>query len=667
MEVVGGISGIITLVSAVTKLAKQLNDVRDRYNSVALNTTLVASQLNTIRAALEALHEWRSNDRTDTDQSKQLDTDLGVSLSCCAILITVIDGKLGESGYTPGMKQKIRYVWLEDILKEYLSNLEGQVRALQLLLTIYQCKTATEQRQRLERAESRRIIENVRVETQTLRTENKDFSDAASVLSLDPSVNFDFDAVLMRHPAYVTVYGEVSYSSTTCNRTTADLFPVQRPLPPVPKVPAQRTPPPVPDRALKPPPVPPPPPPRRRKPVWNLYLGQAVDVGTVSRTDSGEAGGRPNEQDYGKTAEQHLPAEQLPKSASTFAEPPGSTGNVNELLDEKVGAKATEQDTSIDHNHGRTPTIAETLGGSGNTAYASPPLVDSVPSKIGDSVTSLSAIDGLRGEMDLAFGSKQQSEVLKQHSRLSTASLRLSAESLVETPGVGKAATSLASSPQSPGWLGGHSRTASKQNDPEIPISQPAGSDDFHDRLRPNGSPQLEIVAHHESIKDARPSSLDSDLYSATTRSASLTSVNREPETSVGRDAPTTSQVAATTIGNQESIAKRPADASESRDANPERSSAISNYLATTTVFEVLNPGLKRQSNPKEDPISSQPIDFSQIPADRGSPSSLGLDPQIIQNISIGRAQPILDRVPGNKLYHLLRDVVHQSRRRPHQ
>ena len=217
MEVIGGVSSIITLVSTITKLAKQLNEVRESYESVALNTTLVVSQLSTIKAALEALHNWRSNDGENSDTSKQLDKDLGLSLSCCAILITVIDGKLGEAGYTPGIRQKIRYVWLEDILKEYLSNLEGQVRALQLLLTIYQCKTATEQRQRLERAESRKIIENVRADTQTLRTGHQDLSDAASVLSLDPSINFDFDAILLKHPAYVNVYGDVSHSGPARN------------------------------------------------------------------------------------------------------------------------------------------------------------------------------------------------------------------------------------------------------------------------------------------------------------------------------------------------------------------------------------------------------------------------------------------------------------------
>ena len=209
LEIVGGIGAILSVIASVTKLAKGLNDVRSQYDRVALNTTLVASQLSTIRAALEALYEWRANDKTSTDASIQLDKDLGVSLSCCAILITVIEGKLGESGYTPGMKQKIKYVWLEDILKEYISNLEGQVRALQLLLTIFQCKTATEQKRRLQRAESRRIMEHVYAETASLRTDNKDFEDSASVLSLDPSVNFDVDSILMKSPAYQRVYGEV--------------------------------------------------------------------------------------------------------------------------------------------------------------------------------------------------------------------------------------------------------------------------------------------------------------------------------------------------------------------------------------------------------------------------------------------------------------------------
>ena len=184
-----------------------MNEVRESYNNVALNTTLVASQLTTIRAALEALYEWRASDQDLSGASRQLDKDLGMSLSCCAILISVIDGKLDESGHRIGLKQKIRYLWLENILKEYISNLEGQVRALQLLLTIFQCRTATEKRQILANAESRTIIEQLRAETASLALDNIDFHDAASVLSLNPSVTLDIDSILLRSPAYARVYG----------------------------------------------------------------------------------------------------------------------------------------------------------------------------------------------------------------------------------------------------------------------------------------------------------------------------------------------------------------------------------------------------------------------------------------------------------------------------
>ena len=157
MEIVGGISGLLTIIATVTATAKKVNEVRDKYNNVALNTTLVGSQvgnvcvfcspqanlcqLSTIRAALQAIAEWRSTDQTSSKPSRQLDEDLAVSLNCCAILISVIDTKLGEAGYSPGLKDKIRHLWLEDTLKEYISNLEGQVRALQLLLTIFQWYT----------------------------------------------------------------------------------------------------------------------------------------------------------------------------------------------------------------------------------------------------------------------------------------------------------------------------------------------------------------------------------------------------------------------------------------------------------------------------------------------------------------------------------------------
>lgn len=138
MDIISGASAVLTIVGVVATLSKKLNEVRDSYNSVALNIQLAAIQLATIRDALEAIAEWRLSNHSESQASKNLDATLAESLKGCAVLITVIDGKLGEAGYTPGVKRKIRHMWLEDVLKGYMSNLDGQVRALQLLLTSFQ-------------------------------------------------------------------------------------------------------------------------------------------------------------------------------------------------------------------------------------------------------------------------------------------------------------------------------------------------------------------------------------------------------------------------------------------------------------------------------------------------------------------------------------------------
>ena len=213
LTIIGGVASVVQIITSVTRVAKSLNEIRESYNNVALNTLLVAGQLSSIRVALEAIHAWRQSDTEETAASKQLDQDLGLSLSCCAILISVIEGKLMEAGYQQGsgFKQKIKYLWLEDILKEYISNLEGQTRALQLLMTIFQCRTATEQKQRLAKAESRVIIEQMREETMSLTVTESELDDARSTMSSTLSDQLDVHSILMKAPAYERVYGKVGH------------------------------------------------------------------------------------------------------------------------------------------------------------------------------------------------------------------------------------------------------------------------------------------------------------------------------------------------------------------------------------------------------------------------------------------------------------------------
>ena len=148
---------MLQTIGSVRQVVKSLNDTCECYNSFALDITLVVSHLSNIQAALEALYAWRVSENSGGEVTKQLDENLDLTLECCAILVHVIESKLLESGYIPGMgiKQDIRYTWLQGELKEYVSNLEGQLRALQLLLSVCQCESAMEQNQQLANLASR--------------------------------------------------------------------------------------------------------------------------------------------------------------------------------------------------------------------------------------------------------------------------------------------------------------------------------------------------------------------------------------------------------------------------------------------------------------------------------------------------------------------------------
>ncbi|KAL8883799.1 MAG: hypothetical protein Q9215_008010 [Flavoplaca cf. flavocitrina] len=209
MEIVGGVSAVLAVVASVATVSKKLNEVRDSYSSVALNIQLAAIQLATIRDALEDIATWRLKVQSETKAARKLDAALADSLKGCAVLITVIDSKLGEAGYEPGFKGKISHLWLEDVLKGYISNLDGQVRALQLLLTSNQMSTLADVMHHLEKAEARAVFEQVRADTASLTVGNKDLEDAVSVISgYTPSVNFEMDDILMDHPAYQAAYGK---------------------------------------------------------------------------------------------------------------------------------------------------------------------------------------------------------------------------------------------------------------------------------------------------------------------------------------------------------------------------------------------------------------------------------------------------------------------------
>ena len=139
MDPLSAVAGVVGLIGGVTKVATTLHGLKEKYDYSALNITLVTGSLWTVKAALEAIREWRSTSNDASRPSQQLDQDLKLSLESCAVLVTVVERKLGESDLTnPSVYDRLRFVQLDDLFKSFTSSLDTQVRALQLLLTIFQ-------------------------------------------------------------------------------------------------------------------------------------------------------------------------------------------------------------------------------------------------------------------------------------------------------------------------------------------------------------------------------------------------------------------------------------------------------------------------------------------------------------------------------------------------
>ena len=139
MEVVGAVGSVLGVIGCVASLASTLTALKERYTYAALNITLVSSELLTVKRALEAIQTWRSEAKSSSPSSQQLDRDLSLTIESCAVLVTVIERKLGETDLTnPTVYDKARFVHLDMVFKDFAINLDSQIRALQLLLTIFQ-------------------------------------------------------------------------------------------------------------------------------------------------------------------------------------------------------------------------------------------------------------------------------------------------------------------------------------------------------------------------------------------------------------------------------------------------------------------------------------------------------------------------------------------------
>ena len=360
-----------------------------------------------------------------------------------------------------------------------------------------------------------------------------------------------------------------------------------------------------------------------------------MDIGTISRTDSGETGGLTLRDDDTDSTLRDLPAEKVslqdstPHTGERFPIASGSPEKQN-----SVDATKNELDIRLDHEILPRENASKGTGNGILLASLPPPM--SVPPVAVERERSHSAVDELRGEMDFAFGDNALSNHGQEPAALFNPPSKLTCEESAMKPDNEDRIAVLAPSSSITPPLQDHSDSIYQQPVPDIHTNMTP----IDDRPDSVASPQAGLIAPVMNIATGYPPYSDSDLYSATTRSASPPPADPDAEDVRGDNHIMSSNMIPAAIEPDKADVGSRKDTTEPKDTNSKRSSAVSNYLAMTTVHEVLSQVSKPETTDQKDDVPNRAVRSVQVAAETSPPAGLGLMHDAISTTSSSEIIP---------------------------
>lgn len=135
ISIIGAIGAIANIIDVVAKTVSTIRQLHNRWKESDFILINIISQLVALKATLTKIQEWLE---TDVDPYHQLVMDLELSLSCCKMLVTRLDGEVLAVCRTSDWmdnKGKIELLIKHGTLEELQKMVERQSIGLSLLLT----------------------------------------------------------------------------------------------------------------------------------------------------------------------------------------------------------------------------------------------------------------------------------------------------------------------------------------------------------------------------------------------------------------------------------------------------------------------------------------------------------------------------------------------------
>lgn len=147
ISAIGVISASLSIVTTIGNTMKGLAELRNKFISADQSVRSLITQLSTIKAALNLIHDWAENDLVVSPTQSEFVDVLDVAIDGCRetmdALAEEVANLVGSSAATSaaekiGFKTRTRYVWNEGTMMGYRDRLQSQVTALQFLVTAVQ-------------------------------------------------------------------------------------------------------------------------------------------------------------------------------------------------------------------------------------------------------------------------------------------------------------------------------------------------------------------------------------------------------------------------------------------------------------------------------------------------------------------------------------------------
>jgi hypothetical protein len=114
-----------------------LCELKQKYDDVDLSVNGIVFKLQSIEFSLSLLENW-ARDGKGRDADAKLVKQLELSIQSCVAVISGIHTKATAGAEATGMKDKLRFLWNENTVRDFERDLDSQITAFNFLLTTTQ-------------------------------------------------------------------------------------------------------------------------------------------------------------------------------------------------------------------------------------------------------------------------------------------------------------------------------------------------------------------------------------------------------------------------------------------------------------------------------------------------------------------------------------------------